>query len=547
VNHSQAKHRAPSRRRPWVPIAAGLAASVLLSGGMAEAVTPTATVVSSPPAELVVNGSFDEGTSGWRTPGTHQQLSSYVGSDGDVYGQLSASGTTTLRLNDQRNTVATSDPGVTYRVTAQVASAQPTLNGQVRVREVGPDGVRTYAAPFSLRGTGWQTVTFAFTTTQTDAQLDLNVLAWKAVAGQTLVVDDISMVAVAGTPAPAPLPTPTPTPTATPGPTATPTPAPSATPGPTATPTSAPSATPAPSPSSAPRPVQSGVAGSLSNGCVVSVRGVPACGALVGASVGSNTDPGSLESVVGGRLGVRRTFFSASGVDGAVRIAQADAAAGRVSWMSFKVPYTWAEMAAGRGDAWAADLTARLGATGGTVWVAFHHEPENDGAIGDWVAMQRRLAPVVHAAAPNVAFSMIVTGWNQFYGPSQYSMEAIWPGDGLVDVLGFDLYNTYGQVKDGVVSTETTDMGSRYFTLMQAFAAKHGVAWGLAEVAYTHASSDVDPQWMVRTYDQMAAAGGVAFAYFNTTLNNEVGDWPLAYGSKTPVFASILARSPRLN
>jgi len=39
----------------------------------------------------------------------------------------------------------------------------------------------------------------------------------------------------------------------------------------------------------------------------------------------------------------------------------------------------------------------------------------------------------------------------------------------------------------------------------------------------------------------------VAFAYFNTTLNNEVGDWPLAYGSKTPVFASILARSPRLN
>ena len=303
----------------------------------------------------------------------------------------------------------------------------------------------------------------------------------------------------------------------------------------------------APAPAPAPAPGPTGSGDSLSNGCVVSVRGVPACGALVGASVGSNTDPGSLESVVGGRLGVRRTFFSASGVDGAVRIAQADAAAGRVSWMSFKVPYTWAEMAAGRGDAWAADLTARLGATGGTVWVAFHHEPENDGAIGDWVAMQRRLAPVVHAAAPNVAFSMIVTGWNQFYGPSQYSMEAIWPGDGLVDVLGFDLYNTYGQVKDGVLSTETTDMGSRYFTLMQAFAAKHGVAWGLAEVAYTHASSDVDPQWMVRTYDQMAAAGGVAFAYFNTTLNNEVGDWPLAYGSKTPVFASILARSPRLN
>ena len=37
-------------------------------------------------------------------------------------------------------------------------------------------------------------------------------------------------------------------------------------------------------------------------------------------------------------------------VDSAVRMAAGDVAKGRLPWLSFKLPYTWSEMAAGKGD-----------------------------------------------------------------------------------------------------------------------------------------------------------------------------------------------------
>ena len=130
------------------------------------------------------------------------------------------------------------------------------------------------------------------------------------------------------------------------------------------------------------------------SGCAVSARGVPSSCTVVGAAVSGNDDPAVFEGQVGGSLGVRRTYFQSGQVSNAVRVAQADKAAGRVSWISFKLPYTWKEMAAGKGDAWARDLAKRLGAVGGHVWVAFHHEPETDRnqSIGDWVAMQKTVA-----------------------------------------------------------------------------------------------------------------------------------------------------------
>ena len=36
-----------------------------------------------------------------------------------------------------------------------------------------------------------------------------------------------------------------------------------------------------------------------------------------------------------------------------MRLAEADLAAGRLPWISFKLPYSWPDMAAGKGDAWA--------------------------------------------------------------------------------------------------------------------------------------------------------------------------------------------------
>ena len=126
---------------------------------------------------------------------------------------------------------------------------------------------------------------------------------------------------------------------------------------------------------------------------------------------------------MGQQLGVRRTYYGATQVDKAVSVSKADLAMDRLPWISFKLPYSWAEMAAGKGDAWATDLAAKLNKLDGPVWLAFHHEPEGDGDIKQWTAMQAHLAPIVRAAAPNVAYTIVVTGYHQFYGSA-----AVQPG-----------------------------------------------------------------------------------------------------------------------
>jgi hypothetical protein len=120
----------------------------------------------------------------------------------------------------------------------------------------------------------------------------------------------------------------------------------------------------------------------LSDGTYLSERGIPQQGStLLGAAYGGNSDPTAWEGDLGRQLGVRRTFWQSTNVDSAVRTAKADVAANRVPWLSFKLPHSWPDMVAGKGDAWAKDIALKLKAVDGPVWVAFHHEPENDGDI----------------------------------------------------------------------------------------------------------------------------------------------------------------------
>src|ERR1700712_5401458 len=114
----------------------------------------------------------------------------------------------------------------------------------------------------------------------------------------------------------------------------------------------------------------------LSNGCAVSARGIPSCGAYVGAAYGANSDLASWESSMGKAIGVHRTYWGSGSVASAVKSATADAAKHRVPWMSFKAPYSWKDMAAGKGDAWAKDLATKMKSTGGPLWGGVVPEPE---------------------------------------------------------------------------------------------------------------------------------------------------------------------------
>jgi hypothetical protein len=280
---------------------------------------------------------------------------------------------------------------------------------------------------------------------------------------------------------------------------------------------------------------------SLTNGCAASARGIPSCGAYVGAAYGANSDLNPWEKQMGKHIGVHRTYWSSGSVSSAVKSATADAAKNRVPWMSFKPPYSWSDMAAGKGDAWARSLATKMKSTGGPVWVAVGHEPENDGGdIQKWKAMQARIAPIMRAAAPNLSYSIILMGYHEFHGAKKYAMSAIWPNT-KIDVAGFDIYEKYG-VKS---ITEWKQWNRDYFVPLQAWSKKTGVKWGLAEVGYSDPAAKKDSAWMKKTYDQMVSHGGVAFSYFNTNLHSSA-NWKLNLATKQNAFTALNKTAPTL-
>ena len=158
--------------------------------------------------------------------------------------------------------------------------------------------------------------------------------------------------------------------------------------------------------------------------------------------------------------------------------------------------------------------------------------------------MQERLAPIVRSTARNVAYSIILTGWNQVYGHGQYSLESLWPQDTRIDLVGFDVYNKYGVESEGSVSTHRTPFKRSYFKKFQKFADKHDLAWGLAETGHTDRSASTEPRFVKHLYNGVRRHGGVAVAYFNTTLNS-IAPWRLQ-GEKDRQFAATLRRTPTL-
>lgn len=279
----------------------------------------------------------------------------------------------------------------------------------------------------------------------------------------------------------------------------------------------------------------------LSDGCRLNARGIGDCGPLIGAAVGGNSDPAPLEQRLGRRLAVRRTYYQADQLDAAVATATQDLAVGRIPWLSFKLPYSWPEMAAGRGDAWARVLAAAMDRLPGPVWVAFHHEPENDQPdIEAWRATQERLGPLLRAGAPNAAFTVILTGWNQFHGPSRFGLSEIWP-DTTVDLAGFDLY---ASTSAGVGPSAAQFTGT-YLVSLANWATTKGVAWGLAETGIDDQMALVYPRWIQQVFRGLADAGGLCLVYFDSSLNS-TSSWQLHTPAKLADFEVAISASPSL-
>lgn len=287
--------------------------------------------------------------------------------------------------------------------------------------------------------------------------------------------------------------------------------------------------------------VSTGIRGNAAS-CVSQRQGIPASGAYFGGAVSGTMSLGTVERNAARTLPIHRIYFLANQVDYAIKSVQSDLAAGRLPWVSFKMPYSWADMAVGRGDAWAAGIADKLARVNGPVWLAFHHEPEGDGNIADWTRMQRHLAPIIHARTNNVAYTVILIGWNSFFGPhADQRIDRVYPGSQFVDIVGFDVYNEYGA--KSFIKQSLDPM--RYFTLIGAWARKHDVEWAIAETAFTKQAAKVDPNWLQNAFYDLKSEGGLALSYFNASQHS-IADWTLSDPLRANAFNSLLGQSVRL-
>ncbi len=497
--------------------------------------------------ELVVNGDFENGTTGWKVnaPARQQIQAARPAANGAAAAALTSSTAGTVMLNDEVPTVASTTVGRTYNVSAYVRSSGPDLKGLLRIREVrGGAQIATARAVFRATGSSWSRIELAYTTTSNNAALDLNVVGLKVPAGVGLLVDSVSMVAMETISTPPSAPTSAPTsssPSISPSssPTSTPTKSPTSTPtsSPTSSPTSTPTSTPTSSPTSTPS------APPPSKGCVSNAMGIPATGTYLGAVVNGVSTIEQRETQLGGTMALHRSYFSADRIAGAVKQANADLAAGRLPWISFKEPLSWSQMASGAGDAWATQLADALATVNGPVWLAVHHEPENDGDMALWTKMQARIAPIIHARTNNVAYSVIYSGWNTFGGDTN-TVATKWPGDANVDILAIDAYNDFGAVRNGKEGTKVLELKT-YYAKMAAWSKAHGTRFAIGETGQTAKASALDPTWLDRTYHDMIAAGGIGLSYYDSNANS-VADWSLNDKVKFGRFKALMPESPHI-
>jgi beta-mannanase len=206
-------------------------------------------------------------------------------------------------------------------------------------------------------------------------------------------------------------------------------------PGPTTT------STTRPTPSSAP-PTTSPPAGGGSPGPAGFTGAmVPSSGALWGTS---RFDRG-WEAQMGRRFDILH-FYHQWSQSFPTATERALAAEGRILLLNWKSPGSWPAVANGSQDAQIAATANRLKAFGKKVFLAFHHEPENDvggaGQPADYARAFRRVVDGFNrVGADNVLFVWNMMG---FVGGHGDIYPTLYPGDQYVDWIAYDPYNWYG-------------------------------------------------------------------------------------------------------
>ncbi|MFZ2501720.1 MAG: hypothetical protein WAW88_03465 [Nocardioides sp.] len=219
-----------------------------------------------------------------------------------------------------------------------------------------------------------------------------------------------------------------------------------------------------------------------------------------------------------------RRFYRAHQTGLMSAMVRADAEAGAVSFVSMKPPGKWSEVAAGDRDGWVDDVLDGL-ATESPVFLALHHEPENDHSGGgnvpaSWREMHVRVATRAARIAPLVQVVPVLMQWT--FDPSSKRDPAEWLVDDL-PLLGVDMYNPW---RADVAGSRWVEFSELLAQVRKAVPDKPIIVPELGAV-----TDPLDPTraalWLQSAFDHALTEDVVGMAWFESEYNNRRGDLSL--------------------
>jgi beta-mannanase len=223
------------------------------------------------------------------------------------------------------------------------------------------------------------------------------------------------------------------------------------------------------------------------------------------------------------------------------------AAEGRLLLINWKSPGSWPAVANGSQDGQITETANRLKAFGRKLFLAFHHEPENDiGAAGqpaDYAHAFRRVVDVFNrVGADNVIFVWNMMG---FVGGHGDIYPTLYPGDQYVDWIAYDPYNWYG-CKSGHKTRSFAEITKAFYDWTAAHAP--GKPLMLAEYGLREqpAGSASKAQWFRDELVQLKTTRTrlKALVYFN---NLHKCDWRITSSSASVAAYREIGKDPFLN
>jgi hypothetical protein len=224
-----------------------------------------------------------------------------------------------------------------------------------------------------------------------------------------------------------------------------------------------------------------------------------------------------------------------------------DTDTGRIPLINWRSGGPWREIANGSEDAWIRQRADAFADFGSPIYLAFHHEPENDlsrnGSPQDYAAAFRKIVTIFRSrGASNVGFVWNLMAWT-FDPRSGRDPNQYYPGDSYVDFIGANGYNWYP-----VRSGDPYRPFGVIFSAVNGWAGSHGKPWIVCEYGSVEdaRSSGMKPGWIV---DALATAktwsGLKALVYFD--VHKSPYHWETNTSSSALSAYRQIARDPYAN